>query len=94
MKFGHTIRVLLLGGGVAGHIARGIVGAGLLILALLYSSNLGWWVAIPAIGALLCFRGCPMCWTAGLVESVLDRRSGGTACTDGSCTNPKPTSKP
>jgi len=74
---------MLTSSSVASHIVRGVVGAGLLSIALLYSSSLGWWAAIPAVGALLCFRGCPMCWTAGLIESVLDRKAK-KSC-DGSC---------
>jgi hypothetical protein len=67
---------------VAIHLAKGVAGLALLAAAFLYASTLGWWALIPVAGAMLLFRGCPMCWTVGLIETVLDRRS---ACTAGSC---------
>jgi hypothetical protein len=67
------------------HVVRGIVGFGLLGVGLLYSPVLGWWTLVPLAGALVCFRGCPMCWTAGLVETVLHRKAQ-QSCIDGSCT--------
>lgn len=73
---------------VAGHIGRGVLGFGFLAIALLYSPSLGWWTLAPAAGALVCFRGCPMCWTAGLIETVLDRKAR-TVCVDGSCVGVK-----
>ena len=69
-------------GSVVEHILRGVLGFGLLGVGLLYSTALGWWTLAPLAGALVCFRGCPMCWTAGLVETVLHRKAG---CIDGSC---------
>jgi hypothetical protein len=66
---------------VVEHILRGVLGFGLLTVGLLYSSVLGWWTLAPLAGGLVCFRGCPTCWTAGLVETILHR--GG--CVDRSC---------
>jgi len=57
------------------HFARGIAGLGLLALALNYSHALGWWTAIPALGALFAFGGCPMCWIVGLVDTFLGGES-------------------
>ena len=71
-------------GSVIEHIFRGVLGFGLLGVGLLYSVVLGWWTLVPLAGALVCFRGCPMCWTAGLVETVLQRKSQ-KGCIDGSC---------
>jgi len=42
---------------VTGHLVRGVVGFGFLGIVLAYGSNLGWWTVIPAVGALLTFRG-------------------------------------
>ena len=42
---------------IFGHLARGVAGFGLLAIVLAYGSNLGWWILIPAAGALLAFRG-------------------------------------
>jgi hypothetical protein len=69
---------------IAGQIIRGTLGFGFLAIALLYAQQLGWWTLVPAIGALVCFGGCPMCWIVGLIETVLDRKTH-TNCGDGSC---------
>jgi hypothetical protein len=54
-----------------------------------YSASLGWWALAPLAAAVACFRGCPMCWTVGLIETVLARKTGGgpisRTCIDGSC---------
>ena len=52
-----------------GHLVRGMVGIGLLGWAIRYQSQLAL-SAIAAIGALIAFRGCPVCWTIGLVETA------------------------
>ena len=71
-------------GSVVVHIVRGVLGFGLLGVGLLYSTALGWWTFVLLAGALICFRGCPTCWIAGLVETVLHRKAG-RGCIDGSC---------
>ena len=71
-------------GSVVEHIVRGVLGFGLLGVGLLYSPMLGWWTLALFGGALVCFRGCPTCWTAGLVETVLHRKVH-KSCIDGSC---------
>jgi hypothetical protein len=54
--------------GIGVHLARGIIGFGLFALALVTGSV---WIMIPAfIGGLAALRGCPMCWTIGLFETV------------------------
>ena len=71
-------------GSIAEHSLRGVLGFGLLFMGLLHSHVLGWWTLAPLIGALVSFRGCPLCWTAGLVETVLHRKAH-KGCIDGSC---------
>jgi hypothetical protein len=71
---------------VAVHFVRGIAGFGFLSIALQYGPVLGWWTLAPAAAALVCFRGCPMCWTFGLIETMLDCKPG-AICVDGSCSN-------
>jgi hypothetical protein len=56
------------------HVAKGFVGFTSVWIALKFSSVLGWWTLIPATVALLAFKGCPMCWTVGLLETVLHRK--------------------
>ena len=70
------------------HLLRGLIGLGALAVALMYSSVLGWWTLAPLAVALVSFRGCPMCWTVGLIETVLERKSPAT-CIDGSCAEVK-----
>ncbi len=69
------------------HLLRGLFGFALLGIALAFASQLGWWTILPVVAALVLFRGCPTCWTAGLIETVLRRRKKGgeQSCVDGSC---------
>jgi hypothetical protein len=57
---------------VAGHLLRG--GAGILLMAwaIRHQDNMGA-ALVAALGALAAFRGCPVCWTIGLVETVAQR---------------------
>jgi hypothetical protein len=77
---------------VAVHIFRGFLGFGLLAVALLYSSQLGLWTLLPIAGALVSFRGCPMCWTVGLIETIFLKKTGpgAASCVHGSCVGERP----
>jgi hypothetical protein len=58
------------------HLVRGLIGAGAATWAL-FESEVHPWLALLAIPvALLAFRGCPMCWTLGLVETVVAKIRG------------------
>jgi len=52
------------------HVARGVVGFGSLYLAIVCYERIGW----PAMGffglTLWMLKGCPVCWTIGLFETV------------------------
>ena len=74
-------------GSVARHVIKGILGFGFLAIALQYASVLGWWTLVPVAGALVCFQGCPMCWTVGLIDTVLHRKTS-TACAVKTNTSP------
>lgn len=70
------------------HLARGAVGIGALAFAVTLSPThpLLMVVALPV--ALVMLRGCPMCWTVGLVQTIaakLQGRSTEGLCVDGSC---------
>jgi hypothetical protein len=54
------------------HLLRGGVGIGLLVWAIQHQAQPALSLAAAA-GALLAFRGCPICWTIGLIESVAQR---------------------
>jgi hypothetical protein len=58
---------------VAAHLLRGAIAAGFLMGAVQNGSSHPI-LAIAAIGvALIAMRGCPMCWTLGLVETIAAR---------------------
>jgi hypothetical protein len=73
---------------VGEHLLRGAVGVGTLLLAV-SSSGAHVWMSLAALPvALIAFRGCPTCWTMGLVETVAARVRGKTTarlCADGTC---------
>ena len=52
-----------------GHLVRGMVGIGLLGWAIRHQSQPALF-PIAAVGALIAFRGCPVCRTIGLVETA------------------------
>jgi hypothetical protein len=67
------------------HLLRGAIGFGLIVGAVVATPVIGWpsWLMLPA--GLVALRGCPMCWTAGLVQTLTRGRLTRT-CADGGCT--------
>jgi hypothetical protein len=64
------------------HILRGVLAIGALVLAVVLF-NLGAWYAIIGGGLLVAFafvmfRGCPVCWTVGLVGTCKLKSAGKT----------------
>ncbi len=58
---------------IAAHIVRGVTAAALIAWALLHqSSNPVFAVAAGAM-AVAVMRGCPLCWTVGLFETIGER---------------------
>jgi len=56
-----------------GHLVRGGIAIGLTIWAIQHQAQPA--LSLLAAGvALVGFRGCPMCWTIGLVETVVQTR--------------------
>ncbi len=56
------------------HLVRGAIGFGAISAAIaLGAANTAWWTLPAALAlagaALVAFRGCPVCWTIGLVET-------------------------
>ncbi|PKV96664.1 hypothetical protein ATK30_7622 [Amycolatopsis echigonensis] len=66
------------------HLARGIVGFGLIAASIALAPVIGWasLVALPV--GVLALRGCPTCWVAGLVQTLSRGRLERT-CADGQC---------
>lgn len=51
------------------HLLRGVVGIGAIWLAVVFSASI--WLSLGlGVLALLAFRGCPMCWTFGLFQTI------------------------
>lgn len=72
------------------HLGRGVAGLVLLGVALATSGAAPWLAGGALLGALLLLRGCPLCWTVGLVETAFTRRAArrvwtcsGQACVPG-----------
>ena len=79
-------------GSVLAHLLRGAVGIGALIASglLVSSPSPVFSLGLFAV-ALVAFRGCPMCWALGLVQTAMATRSGrttGRRCIDGRCLKP------
>jgi hypothetical protein len=72
---------------LAEHLARGVVGLGTFAAAMPLAPSHPWALALLPL-AFVALRGCPMCWTMGLVETVVAKLRGKDArssCTDGRC---------
>jgi hypothetical protein len=78
------------------HLVRGVAGmaAGALAAFLAPAHPL---VALALVAfALVALRGCPTCWTIGLVQTVVARARGAPArraCAFGRCDRPSSTSR-
>ena len=72
---------------LAEHVSRGALGLGALGAAAHFADR-GWPALLLLPVALLALRGCPMCWTIGLVETFWARLRGhaiNASCFDGPC---------
>jgi hypothetical protein len=58
------------------HLARGVVGLAAIAAAMAIASSHPW-VAVGLLPfAFFALRGCPMCWTLGLIQTVQARLRG------------------
>ncbi|MFC6834603.1 hypothetical protein ACFQL8_37915 [Streptomyces goshikiensis] len=76
------------------HLARGAVGFGGLIASIALVPSLGPLALLLPIG-VLALRGCPMCWTIGLLQT-LSRGRLRRSCEGGTCelsVAPRPTGR-
>ena len=60
------------------HLMRGAVAAVLLACAIVHETAHPWLSLGAGVAALVALRGCPMCWTMGLVETLSQRRRDST----------------
>ena len=57
------------------HLMRGAAAAALLAWAIVHQTANPWLSLGAGVAALVALRGCPMCWTVGLVETLSQGRS-------------------
>lgn len=55
---------------LAGHLLRGAVAFMLLYWAITHQQAQPFTALLAGAGALVAMRGCPVCWTIGLVETI------------------------
>jgi hypothetical protein len=67
------------------HLTRGVIGFGLIGSALALTPSVGPAALLLAPPGMVALRGCPMCWIAGLAETISAGRVKRT-CTEAACT--------
>ena len=55
---------------IAAHMLRGVIAAALIAWALLHQSSEPVFAVVAGVVAVAAMRGCPMCWTIGLLETI------------------------
>ena len=58
---------------LSGHLVRGAVAFALLYAAISQQVAYPGWSVLAGLLALVAMRGCPACWTIGLVETIQQR---------------------
>lgn len=61
---------------LAGHLLRGTVAFALLYWAIAHQQAQPLMALLAGAGALVAMRGCPVCWTIGLVETLGQKLKG------------------
>jgi hypothetical protein len=62
---------------VTRHLLRGLAGILLVVWALANGADHPVFAIAAGVTAILAWRGCPMCWTIGLVETMARRLKAG-----------------
>lgn len=57
------------------HLVRGVLGLLLVVAGLALTSASAWSLLLVPLG-VVAWRGCPTCWTLGLVATIARTRSG------------------
>ena len=74
--------------GILEHVGRGVAGMGALAGAVALGSAHPWLSAAAAVVGLVTLRGCPTCWTIGLIQTVAAKIRGRPTdqlCVRGGC---------
>ena len=58
---------------IIGHLMRGAIGVALIGWAVLHQSSAPAFAVIAIVLAIVAMRGCPLCWTIGLVATIANR---------------------
>jgi hypothetical protein len=58
---------------LSGHLIRGAVGVALIYVAISQQHPQPGWSMLAGLLSLVALRGCPACWTIGLVEALHQR---------------------
>lgn len=69
---------------LARHVIRGVVGFGALIASFALIPSVGLLSLLLLPIGVLALRGCPMCWTIGLIQTISRGRLHRT-CKNGHC---------
>jgi hypothetical protein len=77
-------RRAVAGASMATQLTRGGIGFGLIGAALALTPSVGPAALLLAPAGMVALRGCPMCWIAGLIQTIsagpLKRRSATGSC--------------
>jgi hypothetical protein len=66
---------------LSAHLMRGAAAGALLAWAIVHQTAHPWLSLGAGVAALVALRGCPMCWTVGLVETLSrGRRDSSITC--------------
>ena len=80
--------------GIVEHLARGVVGLSAFAAAGVVATTHPWLSVAAIVVAFVALRGCPTCWTMGLIQTVVAKvqgKSSAGVCADGSCAlKPRP----
>ena len=68
---------------ISEHLVRGVAGIAALVAAAACAPTHGLASVAFVAFALFALRGCPACWTIGLLETFAGRKT--PSCTDGQC---------
>lgn len=70
------------------HILRGVAAAGLIGVAITTGAENPLVSGAALLVALVLMRGCPMCWTVGMIETLVLRRRTRCACDEAAKAQP------
>jgi len=60
-------------GTIVAHLMRGAIAASLITYALLQQASDPLFALAAGLLAIVAMRGCPLCWTLGLFETISER---------------------